>query len=251
VLEIVLGQTPAEAKPTVVADTPGSNSASATRALTASAISCTRLVFAAPSYTAVPAVVRRWHRDLWNVMPTSDRRRVVVVAGRSAHYLAPLIGDDVRIVAFVEDATEAAVALGLKVRMLDQLKAAAEKGDRLPRSIMPLVNAQSRALLGPWYDLDDFPVSEGPPPDADVWRARLFDDVLNRVSLLPAEAAPKETARIAADLKWFDKLALRYLEPERKHLSEKVAPASRKRMAAFSWLDGELRAAATAGPASR
>jgi hypothetical protein len=234
VLEIVLAQSPSRRRPTIVADTPGSISAAVARALTASAVSCTRLVFAGPPHTTAPETLRRWHRDLWNGFDPSDRRRVVLVAGSSAQYSAPVLGEATPVVAFVEDAVNAAVAIGLKPLALAHV---AEKRSRAA----VLVNAQSRALLGPWYDLAEFPVGKSPPPDADEWRAALFEDVLARISAVPSEQASEEAAKIAGRLRWFEKVTLRYLESSNSSRRAKLSDASRDQIASFCWLDGELR----------
>jgi hypothetical protein len=251
-LEIVLGQTETKRPPTVLADTPGSISAEAAKALTSSSVSCRRLLFAAPPLGSTAESVRRWHRDLWNGLDASDRRRVVLVAGETAQYLAPLLGEETRVFAFVDDPVESALHVGFRLRMLEQLEAAARDGGQVPRSIGPLVNAQSRALLGPWHDFAGLSVSQGPPPNATEWRTALLEDVLERrVTAFPAEAVADETAKIANSLRWNGKTVARYLEGGDGRESRKISPEDRTQIEEFCWLDAELRGAVTASPASR
>jgi hypothetical protein len=238
VLEIVLGLTAARRRAVVIADTPGSNSAAVAGALTACSVSCRRLVFSSPPHTATQEAISRWHRDLWATLPASDRRRIVLVAGATAQYVAPLIGDEIRMVAFVDDPVEASLALGLKSR---QLEDAVQDNGRRTRRVASQLNAQSRALLGPWHDTDGFPVSDGPPADADEWRAALFGDVLMRVTAVPVEAAVERAGSIARSLKWMDKQVARYLSNPGPPRAPKLSQPTRDHVAAFCWLDGELR----------
>jgi hypothetical protein len=238
VLEIVLGLTVARRRAVVIADTPGSNSAAVAGALTACAVSCRRLVFFAPPQTASREAISRWHRDLWSTVSPSDRRRILLVAGDTAQYLAPLIGDETRIVAFVDEPVEASLALGLKSRQLEE---AVQNNGRRTRRIAYQLNAQSRALLGPWHDTDGFPVSDGPPGDADRWREALFGDVLTRVAAVPAEAAVERAGSIAKSLKWMDKQVARYLRTVGEPRALKLSEPTREHVASFCWLDGELR----------
>jgi hypothetical protein len=173
---------------------------------------------------------------------------VILVAGETAQYFAPVLGDGTRVFAFVEDAVEAALAVGLKSRGLAQLERDGEVGQRRSRAIAPLLNAQARALLGPWHSAN-VPVSKGPPPDADEWREALRD-VLGRVSAFPAEAAAEQAAKIARELKWFDKQVARFLE-NAKRPNHRLSEASKSQIGAFCWLDAELRATVTAARASR
>lgn len=99
-----------------------------------------------PPDRSPPALVRRRYADLWHALSAEERARVLVVAGPTAAYLAPVIGSD---------AATTLVAVG------DPKEAPAPEWGAWP------------CVLGPFPELDEVPQVAGSKQERERWLDRI------------------------------------------------------------------------------
>ncbi len=106
------------------------------------------------------------------------------------------------------------------------------------------VNGQSRALLEPIFDVDTpaLAFSEGPPADAELWRARLFGALEADYLVGRQDQFEQAVRRFADELGWDDPAAPRAKVNRARPPAAREDPALLGRVRAFNWLDGELYA---------
>jgi len=186
--------------------------------------------------------VREWYADLWQALRPDEQASLVMAAGSGAIWLAPILGDRSEIFAVVREPLQALVAIDSanvpKQSQLQRLGAAGENA-RMD-ALRPFANPQARALLAPWIETDELPVSFGPPPDADTWRALLFEQQVpkrqftRRTELGPV--AHQLARRVGCSRKLVAEIGTERVSGRR--------PAGRSRrhqlLLDLNWLDAEL-----------
>jgi len=140
-----------------------------------------------------PDELRKWYRDWYLAMDDDRRARLCCLMSHSAGYLLPTLDRPVETVVLVREPVDRVLSFFHEKRRnylrgqdkgspFNLLEAAyspsPEKGP--PQAWPQFYNWQARSLLSVYHDISRLPASEGPPPDADVWRERLralVDDV--------------------------------------------------------------------------
>jgi hypothetical protein len=201
-----------------------------------------RLLLPAPGPDAAVDTQRAWHVDMWRARPKADRDAVVFVAGMTAAYLAPVLGDAARTVAIIREPLDAVTSAPDRLPKLRALERLAD----LPPGPPPawarrIANPQSRALLAPWHDPEKLPVSPGPAADAEHWRDALFGEILPRLDAATVEDAQAVAHGLAARLGAKPKLVVQAANaavgdtprgPDDAELADLLLR--------FNWLDAEL-----------
>jgi sulfotransferase famil protein len=199
------------------------------------------------------SALRDEYARLYGALTDEERARLQWVVGHSANYLIPLLEQPVSVFATVRDPLDLVLSRyltpggskGRNRRTPATLQAlyAAAAGDgtmparRDPNSLVRVAdyaNGQSRSLLEPFYDVDELPISEGPPADADLWRQRLFD-LVEGYALLPR-------SRLKAAIEAHGRPAwpTSGLEEAAPGQQAEVDLTVRNAVYAYNWLDREL-----------
>jgi hypothetical protein len=116
--------------------------------------------------------------------------------------------------------------------------------DGVPKPrIRAVANPQSRALLLPWPQADELPVTLGPPPDAQQWRDLLFEEAVPRLRPVATKDLPTLVRTLTRDLgyraKRFRRLStLEQASTDAEPLTVKTGHAALLRD--LNWLDCEL-----------
>jgi len=109
-------------------------------------------------------------------------------------------------------------------------------------------NGQSRSLLDSHHDTTRLAYSEGPGPDADRWRERLYGLVEERYLVGVQERFEELTGRVAAHFGWPHSVPRAKVNARRPDRAA-VPPGTADTVRAYNWLDDELhrRYAASTG----
>jgi hypothetical protein len=171
-----------------------------------------RLVFPLPDETTrrhltPPPLLRSRHADLWHGLSADERSRVVLAAGESAAYLAPLADTATTIVAVREPAMTS----------------------------MPPGGA-SRAVLGPFAELDEVPEEPGSDAERDDWIERV-GAATDRFRLVRPGDHAALAAAVAVELGFGPQRAARV---GRVAASSGAAAGSGRRDRPVHWLDQAL-----------
>jgi hypothetical protein len=110
---------------------------------------------------------------------------------------------------------------------------------KLARNYAGFFNGQSRSLLDPHYNTRELPYSAGPPPDADVWRERLFELVSARYLVGLQERYADFVAELEQRLGWTGFVEHRNPGGHRPSLDD-LPPEAVETIRAYNWLDDEL-----------
>jgi hypothetical protein len=194
-----------------------------------------------------PAAQRRWHRDAWWAMPEAERSSVVLASGPGVACLAPLLQGAGEVVAAVREPLRAVKAIldaGFPPPKPATLRALGDEPMRIrDRGVTAIANPQARALLAPLSQADELPVTLGPPPDADRWRALLFDEAMPHVHATAMRDPVVVVKSLATRLGYPQKRGQRAAETvERLRASDEDVPALRHAdlLRELNWLDAEL-----------
>jgi hypothetical protein len=108
------------------------------------------------------------------------------------------------------------------------------------QTLRTFFNGQARLLLEPWYDTAELGYAPEPPPEADLWRERLFEDVLPRYTV-GVQERPAPFVDALADRLGLGSADLprKKANPSRPSLSD-VPAATLELIRAHNWLDAEL-----------
>jgi len=227
-------------------------------------------VWDVPRVSRDRAALLEWYRVALHGLSDDRRARLACVMSHSANFMLPALEGPVHAVTMLRDPvdrvgsqwavrsdrarrkaerkrSEAARTLreGSLAELYERLGGGTPRDSELPPRFASFFNGQSRSLLRPHYDLDDLPYSAGPPPDADRWRERLFEDVAPRYEIGLREDFEAFVQRLAARYGW------RVLLPRAKvnaHRGARPEPDAGTVTAieAHNWLDLELYARCTA-----
>ena len=221
---------------------PGSGADAIARALVQNLDEAHWRLLPAPGEGADVLRQRGWHRDAWLAMSAADRDSVALVTGATAGYLAPVLADAARTVVFVRDPLAGAARTGERVPKLRGLERLAETpAAEIPERLRRIANPQSRALLAPWHDPAELPVTPGPPTDADRWRDALFGDVLPHLDASALEQAPSVARELLESLGGRSKSVMQAANAAAHgKLLAPDDPARVDLLLRFNWLDAEL-----------
>jgi hypothetical protein len=181
------------------------------------------------------ARTRRWHADLLAAVPASDWRELALAVGPSALLLADGLHAAERWCVVAAAAAPTAPEEG----RLARLEATERLGSRIAAERAALDNPQARSLLRIRADPEELPVTPSAGPDAERWRAELFERALADTTLVPAW---RPTALVQRLRERFGGPALRLrplLAPEGKPALAEELP--------HAWLDAELARLASHG----
>jgi hypothetical protein len=146
-LNLLLAADSAERK-VIFADPAGGGSVEALLAALAPRLTVRRVMYPLPDETArgyvpAPALMRQRHADLWHALSADDRAKSLLVAGPTAAYLAPALGEEATTVVAVHDPGSARAS------------------------------GAWRSVLGPFPELDEIPEEAGSERERDRWVDRL------------------------------------------------------------------------------
>jgi hypothetical protein len=167
--------------------------------------------------------------------------RLLTVSGHTASYALKVLGRPTRAITILRDPVD---------RLISRWYfAGAQRDEPFPGFLLdPLMhksatewfNPQSRSLLDGHYDTTELAFGLEPPPDADVWRERLFT-ILARHYLVGIQEAYDETIRMFGEaLGWTDfRPSLQKVNATRPR-NLKLSRADVELIHAANWLDVEL-----------
>jgi hypothetical protein len=192
----------------------------------------------------------QWYRDFLGTLSGDERARLVWVAGHTAAHAVPFLGPETRLVTVVRDPVDRVVSRhwfagrltesGSRVERIDSLREIYESPDRVERKRHEgYSNFQSASILAPFYDVAALRASNGPGPDADLWRGRLAD-VTRRCALLVQDRLDDDVRRLSVQAGWqYSRLPKVRVNRERPAVADLGADLHAT-IAAYNWLDVEL-----------
>ncbi len=192
------------------------------------------------------AEVRGWWEELFTAMTPAEQATLAAVSSHTAGYCLDLLPGPAIALTMVRDPIDQALSrwfMRTKKRAgdplesnLDRLREQYERG----ASKEDWYNPQARTLLEPHFDVSELAYTLGPPPDANVWRARLFSLLSQRFVVGTQDAYEDSVQRFAEELGW----------TEMEEATDKVNPYRPRSypldtdlanvMLAANWLDVEL-----------
>lgn len=215
-----------------------------------------------------------WHRELYERLTVEEWRRLSAVTSHEASYFLPLLEAPALGFTLVREPVDRVVSryyfanrppkagterkrergigpgIGEELRewSLEQIFERVGGADpaELERSYAfgAFFNGQARSLLEPHHDISELTFSEGPPPDAELWRERLAA-ILDRHYLLGvSERFDEGVAAVAARYGWKAGRSERKKVNTARPATEQLPGELRDRVGAYNWLDAELYARA-------
>jgi hypothetical protein len=188
--------------------------------------------------------LRAWWQQLFSVMTPEETECLWAVSSHTAGYALDLVPGAALGLTMVRDPIDQALSrwfMGKRTRgpadddtgrLEDVYKRDAKQED--------WYNPQARTLLEPHFDTRQLAFTLGPPPDANVWRARLFSLLSRRFLVGVQDAFEDSVQRFADELGWSDtKAATQKVNPYRPH-GYQLDPELADTMRAACWLDLEL-----------
>jgi hypothetical protein len=123
--------------------------------------------------------VRRWWADLFAKMTPDERGTLWAVSSHTAGFALEHLSPRYVAITLVRDPVDQALSRWF---MRKSARAGGEQADLEKLRQLYLAgkenvtwyNPQARTLLEPHFDVEELSYTLGPPPDADVWRRRLF-----------------------------------------------------------------------------
>jgi hypothetical protein len=208
----------------------------------------------------VASMPRRGGRHAWWAeLYESTQGRLLAVAGHEAAFLLAVVGDrPVSAGTILRDPVDRVLSRyhflahhkqSANMRMgwsLEKLYVDLDGGASAASTrAQEFCNGQSRSLLEPHYDVAELPLL-AEHPDGDLWRTRLFEDVLPRY-LLGAQERFAESVDLFADrFGWasrrVERVRVNQARPRREELSGKLHRLIQR----YNWLDQELHGHAIA-----
>jgi hypothetical protein len=198
----------------------------------------------APRETAGPAAVGRWYESFLAGLGAEDLARLAGVASHSANRLLPLLEPTTPVRAFTvlrepvrRVVSRYAFYATPREWTLRELYTAPSR-----RAVPQFFNGQSRALLVSHYDVDapELARQDGPPPNADLWRERLFS-LLDDHYVVGVQEHLRESVRLfAREFRWRHSSTrrVRVASREADPIDDDTAALIRR----YNWLDVELYA---------
>jgi Sulfotransferase family len=211
--------------------------------------------------------VAEWYRDLYDELDAEARDRLCCVASHSANQLLPVLDRPALAVSLVRDPVDRVLsryyfshrpkkpnppkpnppkreaARLVRSSRLEEIYARAGGSPRTSerhRLLAQFFNGQARSLLDPHCDTSELAFTEGPGPDADLWRERLHDVVGAYALIGLRERIDEFMAALGRELGWkARRLPRKKLNPDRPAAAELdgyVIETIRR----CNWLDEEL-----------
>jgi hypothetical protein len=200
-----------------------------------------------------PEELRNWYRDWYQAMDADRQARLCCLMSHSAGYLLPAIDRPAEAVVLVREPVDRVLSFFHEkrrnyLRGRDQsspfnlleavFSPSPEKGP--PQAWPQFYNWQARSLLSVHHDISGLTASEGPPPDADVWRERLrvLVDEVFIIGLQDRFAG--FVAWLGRRYGWTNPFVPRSGVNRHRPPVEATPAEVRERIAAYNWLDTEL-----------
>jgi hypothetical protein len=228
-----------------------------------------RLVRQVENLSAQPReALLAWHRDWYESLTERQRDELCCAMAHSANYLLPAMDRPVLAITLVRDPVDRVVSQyyrrksrrgnplvpdplspppsARKAKTWTLADAFEYFSGRSPRDVghhgwVRSFNGQSRSLLAPHYDVGDLILSNGPPPDADLWRERLFTLMDETYTVGVQERFEEFVGRLAAMFgcePWLPRAKVNRSRPAVSELPDTL----RETILAHNWLDTELHA---------
>jgi hypothetical protein len=164
-LNLLLAPEPVETKRVIFADPVGGGSVEALLVALGAQLKVQRVMYPLPDETArgyvpAPSLMRRRHADLWQALTADERARSLLVAGPTAAYLAPVLGEEATTLVAVPD----------------------------PSEVTASASGAWRSVLGPFPELDEVPEEAGSEAERDRWMDRIRA-ATSELELVRAEVA--------------------------------------------------------------
>jgi hypothetical protein len=152
---------------------------------------------------------RQWWIDWLESLGPEGRANLLYLGGHDFSYLLELLDRPTKAMTMLRDPVDRAISrwyfIGEKRTDEPELEEFVfpyflERFRELGY-VVPWFNPQSRALLQGHYDLSDFEATFGPPPDADLWRERLWT-TLERYVVGVQDAFQQSVELFAREFGW-------------------------------------------------
>jgi hypothetical protein len=201
-------------------------------------------------------VLLDWYRDWYEGFDAGERNRLCCVTSHSAGYILPALDRPAAEILLVREPVDRVLSHFHYTRRRRTSNAA--RRDAPVESVysrfsgMPpphaqerfhgsneYFNGQSRRLLRVWYDVSTMPFSDGPGPDANEWRERLFAIVDAALCTGVQDRFPEFAEVLARRLDWQASVPWAKVNTNRPRTSELEADVHAT-ILAHNWLDTEL-----------
>lgn len=198
-----------------------------------------------------------FYRNLYASLAAERRRSLVCVTGHGANYLLDEIEAPVEALTVLREPVDFAVSwfhfhrrtnhperaakLPTLESVYERLSGATPGVKGVATRSTPYFNGQARSLLASHHDVSALALSDGPPPDADLWRERLFELVETRYWVGTRERFAEFAGAVAERYGWRAFVPLEKVNPGRPAVEE-LPEGTRQLIRSHNWLDVELHA---------
>ena len=195
---------------------------------------------------------RALYADFYDRLGPEKQARIFWVVSHTASHIVPYVGRPVRGITIVRESLDRVLSrfwYPMRVpRTLDGLRTFYEQMSKqeMRRGSASATkgaysNYQSRCLLEPYYDVArELPATCGRPPEADLWRERLFKLVDETYTLLPNDRLDDSFGRLAATWGWNLDQPHRHRVNQWRPTADELDPDLRRTILGYNWLDEEL-----------
>jgi hypothetical protein len=198
-----------------------------------------------------------WYGDWYAGLPQGKRAAICCVMSHSANYMLDLLDRPVDALCLVREPVDRVMSIYhhqrkvLKRRGQDRRSPHWNLGlgeifERyggsspvLPPGLVVLFNGQSRSLLAPYWDTRELPLSPAPPPNADLWRERLFTLVDERYRVGVQSRFSEFVRQLATRYGWRP-IVRRAKVHRRRPPTSSLSPELQATIREYNWLDDEL-----------
>jgi hypothetical protein len=203
------------------------------------------------------ATLLDWYREWYESFAASERDRLCCVMSHSAGYVLPALDRPAAELLLAREPVDRVLShfhytkarrrrtnRVFKDEPIDAIytrfsgRLPPDRADALHPSNQ-YFNGQSRTILRVWYDVSVLPYSEGPCPDADLWRERLFAIVDAAFCAGVQDRFADFADVLARRLGWRAEVPRAKVNKRRPSTSS-LDPELRATILAHNWLDAEL-----------
>jgi hypothetical protein len=199
-----------------------------------------------------PEAALRWYRGWYESLEPERRTRLCCVMSHTAGYVVPALDRPVEALVLVRGPVDRVLSFYFHKRRNHLRRRGPDASfnllervyetpfpQRPPRAWQQFFNWQSRVLLSIYHDISAFPVSAGPSPDADLWRARLRDLVEGTFFVGVQDRLEQYVGLLARRYGW--QAFVPHDKPNPQPRASEGVPADvRDTILAHNWLDAEL-----------